>query len=231
MTDRESMRGAIGAKRSPEADGEATGGAAGSRSRLYTRTGDDGSTGLFSDERVSKDDPRIEAYGTVDELNAALGWVRAWREGRTEASLRGADRDGVALIERIVATLQDRLFELGADLATPPGSKFADRVNRMSDTDVAEAERWIDEVDAANPPLHAFVLPGGSELAARLHVARTVARRAERAIVALSHNEAVGQSATRFVNRVSDLLFAMARRANHELGVQDVPWRSRAKSS
>jgi len=189
------------------------------RSRLYTRTGDDGSTGLFSGTRVGKDHPRIAAYGTVDELNACVGWVRA--------ALVADPR--VALIERVLAALQDRLFELGADLATPPGSKFEDRVSRINEADVVESEGWIDEVDAGNEPLRTFVLPGGSELAARLHVARTVCRRAEREMVALTHHEPVGDAAVRFINRVSDLLFALARRANRELGVPDVPWTARSK--
>lgn len=190
------------------------------RSRLYTRTGDDGSTGLFSSARVGKDHPRIAAYGTVDELNACIGLARVEMDA---ASKRGGGA-GLPLIAQILSSLQDRLFELGADLATPPGSNFEDRVSRMSEANVAESEHWIDAVDAGNEPLRTFVLPGGSELAARLHVARTVCRRAEREMVALTHHEAVGEAALRFINRVSDLLFAMARRANRELGVADVPW-------
>lgn len=201
--------------------GNAGSGEAMPRSRLYTRTGDDGSTGLFSDARVSKDDPRIAAYGTVDELNACIGWVRA--------GITAGDAARVAVVERVLALLQDRLFELGADLATPPGSKFEHRVSRMSEDDVLESERWIDEVDAGNEPLRTFVLPGGSELASRLHVARTVSRRAERDMVALTHHEPVGSAALRFINRVSDLLFALARRANRELGVADVPWTARSR--
>lgn len=202
------------------------------KSRLYTRTGDDGSTGLFSEKRVGKDHPRIAAYGTVDELNACIGWVRsAIVEHRAPSAdygrASGARTAGMELIGRVLASLQDRLFELGADLATPPGSKFEDRVSRMSDADVIESERWIDEVDAGNEALRTFVLPGGSELAARLHIARTVSRRAEREMVALTHHEQVGDAALRFINRVSDLLFALARRANRELGVVDVPWTAR----
>lgn len=207
------------------------------RSRLYTRTGDDGSTGLFAEGRVGKEHPRIEAYGSVDELNACLGWARAAMETKSgDVAAPGGARAnhgasaGVELIERVLAALQDRLFELGADLATPPGSKFEGRVSRMDDADVAEAERWIDDVDAGNEPLRTFVLPGGSELASRLHVARAVSRRAERAMVALSRGEPVGDAALRFINRVSDLLFALARRANRELGVPDVPWTARSKT-
>lgn len=214
------------------------------KSILYTRTGDDGSTGLFSGSRVGKDAPRIEAYGSIDELNSCIGWARAELAALCAAPREGAsggaagasgghapaaiDRASLELIERILRALQSRLFDLGADLATIPGSKFDDRVARMTDEDVREAEAWIDESDAANTPLRCFVLPGGSELASRLHLARTICRRAERAIVALGREEPVGEAVIRFVNRTSDLLFALARRANLALGVPDVPWSSRS---
>jgi cob(I)alamin adenosyltransferase len=186
------------------------------RMRLYTRTGDDGTTGLFSGERVNKDHPRIEAYGTVDELNACLGMVASGCDRATAFGRR---------LHEIVTELQSRLFDIGADLATPQGARNESKVERIDDALVAESERWIDEVDGGNAPLRAFVLPGGTELAARLHVARTVCRRAERLMVALSHSEPVNGAAIRYVNRVSDLLFAAARRANTEAGVADVPWR------
>ncbi|MBM4106086.1 MAG: cob(I)yrinic acid a,c-diamide adenosyltransferase [Phycisphaerae bacterium] len=182
--------------------------------KLYTRTGDDGTTGLFGGGRVSKDHPRIEAYGTVDELNAGLGLA---------AAACGEDPTGQRFRE-ILASLQSRLFDIGADLATPEGSPLRSRLPGVGERHVAELERWIDEVDGAVPPIRTFVLPGGTELAARLHLARTVCRRAERLIVALGHSEPVGDEVVRFVNRVSDLLFAMARGANHAAGVPDVPW-------
>jgi cob(I)alamin adenosyltransferase len=183
--------------------------------KLYTRTGDDGTTGLFSGARVSKDHPRIEAYGTVDELNAVLGMVRsACDQGhRFEARL-----------SEIITGIQSRLFDIGADLATPEGAKQQSKIHRIDDADVAEAETWIDEVDSANPPLRTFVMPAGTELAARLHLARTVCRRAERAIISLGSIEPVGDPLLRYMNRLSDLFFAMARRANHERGQADVPW-------
>ena len=183
--------------------------------KLYTRTGDDGTTGLFSGARVSKDHPRIEAYGTVDELNAVLGLV-----------LSACDR-GHAFERRlheVVSALQSRLFDIGADLATPEGAKQQARIHRIDDADVAEAEGWIDEFDGANPPLRTFVMPAGTELAARLHLARTVCRRAERTIISLGSIEPVGEPLLRYMNRLSDLFFAMARRANHERGQPDVPW-------
>ena len=183
--------------------------------KLYTRTGDDGTTGLFSGARVSKDHPRIEAYGTVDELNAVLGLVLSACEPghRFEARLHS-----------VVSALQSRLFDIGADLATPEGAKQQARIHRIDDADVAEAEGWIDEFDGANPPLRTFVMPAGTELAARLHLARTVCRRAERTIISLGSIEPVGEPLLRYMNRLSDLFFAMARRANHERGQPDVPW-------
>ncbi len=183
--------------------------------KLYTRTGDDGTTGLFSGARVSKDHPRIEAYGTVDELNAVLGLVRCACDPSHAFERRLID---------VLQAMQSRLFDIGADLATPEGAKQQAKIHRIDDRDVAEAEGWIDEVDGANPPLHTFIMPAGTELAARLHLARTVCRRAERAIISLSGIEPVGDPLLRYMNRLSDLFFAMARRANHERGQADVPW-------
>jgi cob(I)alamin adenosyltransferase len=187
--------------------------------KLYPRTGDDGMTGLFSGARVRKNHPRIEAYGSVDELNSALGLVAAACDPGRPFERRLAE---------VVATIQSRLFDIGADLATPEGARQQARIHRADAADVSEAEGWIDEIDGGNPPIRAFVMPGGTELAARLHVARTVARRAERAIVTLMATEPVGEHVLVYVNRLSDLFFAMARRANHERGVADVPWTPRA---
>lgn len=193
--------------------------------RLYTRSGDDGTTGLFGGGRVSKDHPRVEAYGTVDELNAAIGLVAAevlrLRCGGSATATGGGVPD---LLAHIFADLQSRLFDIGADLATPEGSKQEAKVLRISDEQVAEVEKWIDEIDAGNAPMKSFVMPGGTELAARLHLARTICRRAERAMVRLRHTEPVSGGAIVYINRVSDMLFAMARRANKESAVPDVPW-------
>jgi len=183
--------------------------------KLYTRTGDDGTTGLFSGARVSKDHPRIEAYGTVDELNAVLGLVLS-------ACDRGHSFE--RRMHEVISALQSRLFDIGADLATPEGAKQQSRIHRIDDGDVTEAEGWIDEMDSANLPLRTFVMPAGTELAARLHLARTVCRRAERAIISLGSIEPVGDPLLRYMNRLSDLFFAMARRANHERGIPDAPW-------
>jgi cob(I)alamin adenosyltransferase len=202
--------------------------------KLYTRSGDDGSTGLFGGDRVKKSHPRIEACGNVDELNAAIGWTLALLAGLKSGQSNDVRQASIApprfdafrqsLLE-ILTTLQSRLFDLGADLATPHDSKHLAKVKRINADHVSHAERWIDEIDDANAPISAFILPGGTELAARLHLARTVCRRAERAIVCLGEAEAINPAALIFINRISDLLFAMARRANGEAGVRDVEWR------
>lgn len=181
--------------------------------RIYTRTGDDGSTALGSGERRLKSDPRIAAYGTVDEANAAIGMVRL---------STGHDPTLDAMLSRI----QNDLFDLGADLATPPAADDApDKRLRMVDSQVERLEREIDEVNAALSPLRSFVLPGGSPAAAALHVARTVSRRAERLMVELAHHpgESVGTPAMRYMNRLSDFLFVASRRVNAD-GATDVLW-------
>lgn len=174
--------------------------------KLYTRTGDDGSTGLPGGRRVPKDDRGVEACGAIDELNAALGLVVA-SDQRDEARLRD---------------LQGGLFELGADLAEAAAGPGGTR--RITEARVAGVEAWIDEVESANPPLETFILPGGCQRAARLHLARTICRRAERAMVTLARESDLETAALRFVNRVGDLLFALARQANREAGVDDIPW-------
>ncbi|MCW5696241.1 MAG: cob(I)yrinic acid a,c-diamide adenosyltransferase [Bauldia sp.] len=180
---------------------------------IYTRTGDDGTTGLVGRERRSKADPRIEAIGAVDEANAAIGMARL------DAA---ADTDLDAMLGRI----QNDLFDLGADLATPaaPG-EAPDAALRIVAAQVDRLEAEIDALNAALAPLRTFVLPGGTPLAAALHVARTVARRAERRTVALAEVEGatVSPLAVRYLNRLSDLLFVAARHAN-DRGAADVLW-------
>jgi cob(I)alamin adenosyltransferase len=174
---------------------------------LYTRTGDRGETSLADGSRVRKDHPRIEAYATLDELNSHLGLARS------------VCRDK-ALDER-VADVQRELFLVGCELAL--GVAFADQPETaVTEEMVQRLERWIDESCAVVPDLHRFILPAGDELACRLHVARTVCRRAERRIVALSHTAPVADRTVKYVNRLSDLLFAWARQANHAAGVGDV---------
>lgn len=188
--------------------------------KLYTRSGDDGKTGLFSGDRVGKDHPRIEAYGTVDELNACLGLVAAAIDG---------DGDFWEDARSDLSQLQSRCFDLGADLATPEGSRNSDRIGRFTDEDVVAIEAVIDRYVDAAPEIRCFVLPGGTEVAARLHLARTVCRRAERLMVHLGHAEPITDQAIRWINRLSDLLFAMSRAANHAAGVEDVPWVPKAQ--
>ena len=178
--------------------------------KLYTRTGDDGTTGLFGGDRVSKDDLRIEAYGAVDELNAQMGMILVVCE--------------VPLLKEHLSPLQSRLFDLGADLATPCGSEHEDKISRMAEENVTNLERSIDAIEGRNEPIKTFVMPGGTELASRIHVARCTCRRAERAIVRLAHRDTVNIHTIEFVNRLSDLLFAASRLANREAGVLDVPW-------
>jgi cob(I)alamin adenosyltransferase len=178
--------------------------------KIYTRTGDDGTTGLFGGGRVSKADPRVDAYGTVDEANATLGFARA-------AGLPPA-------VEAVLARAQSALFDVGASLASP-SAKGA--VAAVSDADVAALEAAIDALEAGLEPLKTFVLPAGSEAAVRLHVARTVVRRAERNVVALAAREPVDPAVVRYLNRLSDLLFVQARAANRAAGVPDVPWVAR----
>ncbi|MBL9077376.1 MAG: cob(I)yrinic acid a,c-diamide adenosyltransferase [Planctomycetes bacterium] len=179
---------------------------------IYTGTGDDGETGLFGNRRVPKDHERIEAYGTIDELNSLVGLLRA------EPIDAGWDAE--------LKTVQDELFELGADLATEGGAASLPRIEPA----VERLERWIDASERELPPLHSFVLPGGCRAAALLHVLRTVARRAERRFWHLSRavGDAPGQRVPPvigiYLNRLSDLLFSWARRANRRAGVADVPW-------
>ena len=180
--------------------------------KIYTRTGDDGTTGLFGGSRVSKADARIECFGTVDELNAALGFA---------AAAAGADP---SLGEKL-AKVQNELFVIGSHLATPPDDTR--RLSRVPDLDegaVARLEAEVDEADAALPPLRNFILPGGTEAAARLHLARTVCRRAERLLVAFSTDHPVEPVIVQYLNRLSDWLFVQARWCNQRAGVADVPW-------
>jgi cob(I)alamin adenosyltransferase len=177
--------------------------------KIYTRTGDDGTTGLLGGRRVSKADLRVEAYGDVDEANAALGLARA-------VGLP-------APLDVVLARAQSTLFQVGAALATPPDRDSG--TAPVAASDVAALESAIDAIVASLAPLQSFILPGGAEGAARLHLARTVCRRAERAVVALASRETVDPLLVRYLNRLSDLLFVQARAANHAAGVADVPWK------
>jgi cob(I)alamin adenosyltransferase len=178
--------------------------------KIYTRTGDDGTTGLFGGARVSKTDARVEAYGTIDETNAAIGLARASTVPPE--------------IDAVLADLQRDLFTLGAELACAPGREGKLTMSLLDATDVERLERAIDAAELGLPELRAFVLPGGSAAAAALHLARCIARRAERAIVLAGRETPIRREIVVYVNRLSDLLFTLARRANHLAGVADVPW-------
>ena len=182
--------------------------------KIYTRTGDRGETGLFGGGRVPKDHPRVAAYGDIDELNALLGTV----VGRLED-------DGMRRRLRLV---QADLFAIGAHLATPPGSRSAGHLPGLPAERPTEFERWIDEAEEELPELKSFVLPGGSEAGAALHLARTVCRRAERAVVRLSTADPVEPTVLVYLNRLSDLLFDLARLQNQADGRPEDPWQPRA---
>jgi cob(I)alamin adenosyltransferase len=176
--------------------------------RIYTKTGDRGETALGDGTRLPKDALRIAAYGTVDETNSVLGMARLHAVGEIDAML---------------ARIQNDLFDLGADLCVPEGSRFADRALRIVDAQVERLEHEIDAMNADLTPLNSFVLPGGTPAAAHLHLARTVARRAERLMVELARAEPVGAAALKYVNRLSDHLFVASRYAN-DTGARDVLW-------
>ena len=178
--------------------------------KIYTKTGDRGDTSLFGGQRVPKDALRIEAYGTVDELNSVIGLARADKPHPE--------------IDALLEEIQNGLFDLGADLATPRSVEKS-RVKRIEGKDVQRVEKMIDLLEDTVKPLRSFILPGGSPVAARLHFARTVCRRAERIIVRLSRNEDIGENVIIYLNRLSDFLFVAARAANQRAQVAEVRWR------
>lgn len=177
--------------------------------KIYTKTGDAGETSLFGGGRAPKTHPRVEACGAVDELNSLLGLARA---------LRPSDR-----VDAWLATVQNQLFHLGADLATPPQAK-ANRITRIAAGDIDWLETAIDEMTADLAPLRNFILPGGSAAAAVIHAARAVSRRAERRIVSLAGTDDIGEFALPYANRLSDWLFTLARYENMRAGVKESKW-------
>ena len=188
-------------------------------SKIYTRTGDDGTTGLFDASRVPKDNLRVAAFGEIDELNSGLGLaaatIRADHTGREWDTLR----------ERI-ATIQSELFTLGAELATPPSADPArqSRIPHITPAQSARLEKWIDDACAPVPPLTTFILPAGPVVTCCLHMCRTVSRRAERAVVTLARTESVNPEVLIYLNRLSDLLFAWARYSGHLAGAAETQW-------
>ena len=183
------------------------------KSRLYTRTGDDGSTSLVGGARAQKDSLRLEAYGTVDELNSWLGLIAA---------------STAILPERreLLHEIQNRLFDIGAILATEPASSW--QPAPIPDDAIVQIENAIDQIDASLPPLRQFIIPGGHPAAAKTHITRTVARRAERRIISLNREEAVQPNVIKYINRLSDLLFALAREINCATNSYEQTWKSQS---
>ena len=175
--------------------------------KIYTKTGDAGETGLFGGGRVPKDDPRVQAYGHVDELNATLGFAAAL--------------DPAGFESEFLQSVQRDLFTIGAELATPAAARVRDHVQAER---VSAIEQVIDKHEATLAPLKNFILPGGTPKAAALHVARTVCRRAERAVVTLARDEQTNPTIVHYLNRLSDLLFVLARSVNKQAGRADIVW-------
>ena len=182
--------------------------------KIYTRGGDQGETSLGDGNRVAKHDARVEAYGTVDEANAVIGLVRV------EIARAGADEKD---LDATLSRIQNDLFDLGADLCTPEDGRRAEGALRIAASQVEWLETEIDKINERLAPLSSFILPGGSAVAAQLHLARTVARRAERCVTELARSETVNTEAVKYLNRLSDLLFVMSRAANND-GADDVLW-------
>lgn len=183
--------------------------------KIYTRTGDDGTTGLGGGQRVGKDAPRIEAYGTVDELNSAIGVACALQV------------DGE--LHEMCVKIQNDLFDLGSDLCVLEEDKKKYKIRTIEEAQVARLEKWIDKLQESLKPLENFILPGGSAGAAQLHVCRTVCRRAERDVLKLKRIEEIGPNAFQYLNRLSDLFFVMARYENLKKGVADILWDQKAR--
>jgi cob(I)alamin adenosyltransferase len=178
--------------------------------KIYTKTGDDGTTGLIGGSRVAKSDLRIECYGTVDELNAMMGLVAAVADSELSRALR---------------TVQNELFVIGSQLALPPGESSSSRwLPALEPVSIERLEREIDHAETELPKLTNFILPGGTESAARLHMARTICRRVERLVVLLGKDQSTQPLIVTYLNRLSDWLFVQARVVNHRAGVADVPW-------
>ena len=180
--------------------------------RIYTRTGDSGDTGLFGGGRVAKSHPRVEAYGDVDELNAVIGFARAIEQ--------------MPRIDEVLVPIQRDLFAIGALLATPDREKMRQHLEkaRVDEDRITDLEHAIDDGDRELEPLKSFIIPGGSPKAGALHVARTVCRRAERRVVALGESEEIPGLVVIYLNRLSDLLFTLARVANRRAGTGEVTW-------
>ncbi len=180
--------------------------------KIYTKTGDQGTTSLFGGKRVSKADIRIDSYGTVDELNSWIGLLR-------DQEVNGPRKD-------VLLDIQDRLFTIGSMLATEPGNTKV-KIPTLQADDITVLEKEIDSMDAKLPPMRSFVLPGGHPSVSYTHIARTVCRRAERLVIALHQHEPVDGIIIRYLNRLSDYLFVLARLTGQELAIEESPWKAR----
>lgn len=189
--------------------------------KIYTKTGDNGTTGLFAGPRVRKDHPRIQAYGTVDELNALLGVIQAMAESQDQPY---SEQENPPELGQLLREVQGDLFSMGAELATPNPQE--QDMCLLTEDRAKALERWIDQADSQLSPLKTFVLPGGSSVAAQLHFARTVCRRAERDVVYLAHQPGAHDMSRLvvYLNRLSDLLFVLARLHNARQGVAELAW-------
>ncbi len=176
--------------------------------KIYTKKGDQGQTSLFGGQKVAKHEHRIDAYGTVDELNSVIGVVRS--------------HDLDAQIDEWLQTVQHQLFVLGSDLATPQSREV--RIDRISEKEITFLEELIDEMDEQLPALKNFILPGGTKAASFLHLARTVCRRAERITVACAEHDVISEWTIKYLNRLSDFLFMLGRFENFKSGKEDIPW-------
>lgn len=185
--------------------------------RVYTRAGDRGDTGLVGGKRVPKDSLRIEAYGTIDELNSIVGIARVFNEENLEAG------EAHRFLDEVLCRLQDELFDIGSELATPP-EFFQEGMYRVGEEQIDRLERWIDRCQEDLEPLNSFILPGGGRLGAFLHQCRTVCRRAEREILRLSREEEVHPNAIKYVNRLSDLFFVLSRWIARQTGKPEYLW-------
>lgn len=185
--------------------------------RVYTRTGDRGETALVGGRRVAKDSLRIEAYGTIDELNAVVGVARAFNEERL------SEGEAHRFLDELLRKIQDELFDLGSELATPADFHY-EGMYRIGDSEVKRIEKLIDDCQRELGPLNSFVLPGGGKIGGYLHQCRTVCRRAEREILRLSRVETVSEWPLKYVNRLSDLFFVLARWVGKHMGVKEQLW-------
>jgi cob(I)alamin adenosyltransferase len=189
--------------------------------RVYTRTGDTGETALVGGARVAKDSPRIVAYGTLDELNAAVGLARVFNAERLGES--GPARQRHEWLDGVLRKLQNQIFDLGGELATPPAAAY-EGMFRVSEAEVTELEQLMDRCQTDLAPLKSFVLPGGGRIQGFLHQARTVCRRAEREVLTLSRVEPIGEWPLRYVNRLSDLFFVLGRWVGKHMGEPEYLW-------